>query len=147
MFMPPSTVAASTDATCSVSVPMAIRSCTWNGSLANLRMVRIEPSSDSGGTMTLTREPSARRASTIGEASSMRRPTDETMRSIDTAQVLLGDEAGVGLLDDAVALDVDVVAPVDHDLGDGRVVEELLDRAEAHHVAGDVLHQTLALLR
>ena len=80
--MPPSTVAASTAATCSVIVPMAIRSCTENGSLANLRIVRMEPSSDSGGMMTLTRGPSARRASTMGEASSIRRPTVETMRSM-----------------------------------------------------------------
>ena len=64
-----------------------------NGSLANLRIVRIEPSSESGGTMTLTREPSARRASTIGEASSMRRPTDDDDALDDAAQVLLGDEA------------------------------------------------------
>ena len=52
----------------------------------------------------------------------------------------------LGLLDDAAALDVDVVAPVDHDLGDGGVGEELLDRTEAHHVTGDVLHETLTLL-
>jgi len=34
----------------------------------------------SGGTMALTREPSARRASQIGEDSSTRRPTWLTMR-------------------------------------------------------------------
>ena len=82
MFMPPLTVAASSEATGSVKVPILIRSPTVNGSLANLRMVRIEPSSDSGGTITLTRDPSARRASTIGEDSSIRRPTDDTMRSM-----------------------------------------------------------------
>ena len=57
------------------SVPMAMRSLDTERVAANLRMVRIEPSSDSGGMMTLTREPSGRRASTIGDASSMRRPT------------------------------------------------------------------------
>ena len=46
-----------------------------------------------------------------------------------------------GLLDDAVALDVDVVAAVDHDLVDGGIVEELLDGAEPHHVPGDVLRR------
>ena len=35
----------------------------------------------SGGIMAFTRDPSARRASTIGELSSTRRPTRETMRS------------------------------------------------------------------
>ena len=34
----------------------------------------------SGGMMAFTREPSGRRASTIGEVSSTRRPTRETMR-------------------------------------------------------------------
>jgi hypothetical protein len=38
------------------------------------------PSMASGGAMTLTREPSARRASQIGEDSSTRRPTWLTMR-------------------------------------------------------------------
>jgi len=43
-------------------------------------MVRAGPSIDSGGTMTLTREPSGRRASQIGLASSTRRPIWLTMR-------------------------------------------------------------------
>jgi hypothetical protein len=46
---------------------------------------RIEsrgPSTASGGMIALTREPSGSRASTIGELSSMRRPTPLTMRSI-----------------------------------------------------------------
>jgi hypothetical protein len=38
-------------------------------------MVNAGPSMASGGTMALTREPSGRRASQIGEASSTRRPT------------------------------------------------------------------------
>ena len=40
------------------------------------------PSSASGGMIALTREPSGRRASTIGEDSSTRRPTRDTMRSM-----------------------------------------------------------------
>ena len=40
------------------------------------------PSTASGGMMALTREPSCRRASTIGDDSSTRRPTRETMRSM-----------------------------------------------------------------
>ncbi len=46
------------------------------------RMLRQGPSSASGGMMALTREPSCRRASTIGWASSMRRPTWETIFSM-----------------------------------------------------------------
>ncbi len=49
-------------------------------SFLNFRIVRVGPSSASGGAMTLTREPSGRRASQIGEASSTRRPTCDTMR-------------------------------------------------------------------
>ena len=48
----------------------------------NLRIVSEGPLSASGGTIALTRLPSGRRASTIGEDSSMRRPTCETMRSM-----------------------------------------------------------------
>ena len=47
---------------------------------------------------------------------------------------------------DPVSLDVDVAGAVDHHLGDGGVIEELLDRTEAHDVAGDVLDQPLAFL-
>ena len=79
---PPSTAPLSTVAIDSVRVLSAIRSATWKGSWENLRMVRIGPSNDSGGTMALTRDPSARRASTMGEDSSMRRPTWPTMRSM-----------------------------------------------------------------
>jgi len=39
------------------------------------------PISDSGGITAQTREPSASRASTIGDESSIRRPMAETMRS------------------------------------------------------------------
>ena len=45
-------------------------------------MVSVEPLNASGGMIALTREPSARRASTSGEDSSMRRPTRETIRSM-----------------------------------------------------------------
>ncbi len=49
-------------------------------SFLNLRMVSTGPSMASGGAMMLTREPSGRRASQIGEASSTRRPTWLTIR-------------------------------------------------------------------
>ena len=45
-------------------------------------MVRTGPRKASGGTMALMREPSARRASTMGEDSSIRRPTAATIRSM-----------------------------------------------------------------
>ena len=46
-------------------------------------MVRQGPRSANGGMIALTREPSFKRASTSGELSSMRRPSGETIRSID----------------------------------------------------------------
>ena len=61
--------------------------------------------------------------------------------------MVFGDESYVGPLDQAGALDVDVVTSVDHHLTDRGVVEELLDRTETHHVASDVLHEQLPLLR
>ena len=63
-----------------VAVPKRTRSSTVNGVAENFRMVSTGPTSDSGGMMAFTREPSARRASTIGLDSSMRRPMGEMMR-------------------------------------------------------------------
>ena len=59
----------------------------------NLRMVMLGPRIASGGMMAFTREPSLRRASTIGELSSIRRPSGVTMRSIAplTARSLVKD--------------------------------------------------------
>jgi hypothetical protein len=51
-------------------------------SVLNRRIDIVGPSSARGGTTALTREPSARRASTIGLDSSMRRPTELTIRSM-----------------------------------------------------------------
>ena len=82
MFRPPATPADRAATTWSSSVPIRTRSSAVKGSAANLRIVRIGPSRDSGGRIALTRDPSESRASTIGDDSSMRRPTEVTMRSI-----------------------------------------------------------------
>ena len=66
----------------SVSVRFSIMLRDVMGSRPKRRMDRTGPSSASGGMMAFTREPSARRASTIGELSSTRRPTRDTMRSM-----------------------------------------------------------------
>ncbi len=65
-----------------VMVPSWMRSSAVNGSLAKSRIVSTGPSTDSGGMMALTRDPSGSLASTIGDDSSIRRPTWETMRSM-----------------------------------------------------------------
>jgi len=64
------------------TVPNSISLSIVNGILKNLRMVMTGPTSDRGGMMALTRLPSGRRASTYGLASSMRRPSGATMRSM-----------------------------------------------------------------
>ena len=56
----------------------------------------------------------------------------------DPQQVRVVDEGRVGALDLAVALDVDVVVAVDHDLGDGVVAQQRLERAVAEDVVGDL---------
>ena len=63
-----------------VIVPNLTSCSSVSLSFLNLRMVSAGPSIASGGTMTLTREPSGRRASQIGEDLSTRRPIWLTMR-------------------------------------------------------------------
>ena len=53
-----------------------------NGLAENFRIVMTGPTSDSGGMIALTREPSGRRASTRGLVWSMRRPMGVTIRSM-----------------------------------------------------------------
>jgi len=82
IFSRPRTQAWSRCATGGVMVPNAMRSSTVNGSVANFRIVSREPSSATGGTTALTRLPSGSRASTMGLASSTRRPTRATILSM-----------------------------------------------------------------
>ena len=63
----------------SLSVPALTRSSRSILYFANLRIVSSGPESDSGGMIALTRLPSGRRASTIGDASSTRRPICDTI--------------------------------------------------------------------
>ena len=59
-----------------------MRSCIWSGMAENLRTVKHDPSRARGGMMAFTRDPSGNRASAIGEDSSIRRPTLETILSM-----------------------------------------------------------------
>ena len=104
-------------------------------------MVRTGPTSESGGMIALTREPSGRRASTIGEASSQRRPSGAMIRSMIRRTWSSSSKRDVGLLELAVALDPDLVGPVDHDLGDRLVAQERLDRAEGEQLGDDRFEQ------
>ena len=108
---------------------------------------RIEsagPSTESGGMTTLTREPSASRASAIGLSSSTRRPSGARIRSIASRSARSESNRTSVALDPPPALDVDVVGPVDHHLLDRRVGQQLLQRPEADRVAQDQLADLLA---
>ena len=54
-------------------------------------------------------------------------------------------EPDIGLDHAAAALDVDVVEAVDHDVADGRVLEQRLERAQAEDFVEDLLDDALAL--
>ena len=71
-----------------VSAFSVTRSPALSRSAGKRRMDRMGPSTASGGMIALTREPSARRASTIGELSSILRPTPLTMRSMTRSRCL-----------------------------------------------------------
>ena len=81
-FSRPTTQAWRNRAAWALRVPNRIRSSIWYGSLENFRIVRNGPPMASGWITAFTREPSGRRASTIGVASSMRRPTWLTILSM-----------------------------------------------------------------
>ena len=89
------------------------------------------PSSASGGMMAFTREPSGSRASTMGDDSSTRRPTRETMRSMICSRCRSSRNLTLGLFQHAVALDIDQIFVVDQDVRDGRILQQRLERSQA----------------
>ena len=99
-----------------------------------------------GGMMALNREPLGSRASTIGEVSSTRRPTRETIRSMIWSRCSLSRKTTSDLLDPALLLDEDLLRAVDHDVGDLVVLEQQLERAEAEGLVEDLVDQPLALV-
>ena len=82
MLSRPFTVAANRASAGCDSEPRVTRSSAVMVSAANLRMVSTGPSTASGGMTALTREPSARRASTMGDDSSIRRPMEAAIRTM-----------------------------------------------------------------
>ena len=107
MLRRPRTQALRKSRTAGENVPKAMRSASVNGSCENFRMVSMAPSSATGAMTALTREPSGRRASTSGLASSMRRPTRPTILSMTRRRCASLREAGVDRVDLARALDED----------------------------------------
>ena len=73
-------------------------------------------------------------------------PTQRSDDAVNDAHQVVGAfEGGIGALDLAFALDVNVLGAVDHDLGDGIIGQEWLQRAVAQNLGGDLLEQALAL--
>ena len=136
---------------CRISAPSGVIApnlTSWSSvslSFLNLRMVSAGPSIASGGTMALTREPSARRASQIGEDSSTRRPTWLTMRWQMFSSCWLSRKRMPVLLDLAGDFDEDRAGAVDHDVGDVVARQQRLQRAVAEHVVADVVEQFFLL--
>ncbi len=84
----------------------------------NRRMDRQEPSSVKGETMAFTREPSARRASTMGEDSSTRRPTAETIRSMIRRRCASSRNCAIRALEFAVPFHEHVAVRIHENIGD-----------------------------
>ena len=82
MLMRARTAAASTSSISGEMLFSSTSASAESGPVPKRRIDSAGPSSASGGMIALTREPSGSRASTIGEDSSTRRPTFETMRSM-----------------------------------------------------------------
>ena len=82
MLRRPATASSSRSRPAALSVPSSTSSSGPGRRAPKRRIETTGPSIESGGITTLTREPSPRRASTIGLSSSMRRPSGERMRSI-----------------------------------------------------------------
>ena len=123
----------------------ATRSLAFSRSAGKRRIDSSGPSTASGGMIALTREPSARRASTIGELSSTRRPTPLTMRSMTRSRCLSSWNVVGSRSRHAAALDVDVLVGVDEDVVDRRVAQQRLERSEAEDLVEDVAEDRLAL--
>ena len=132
------TMRCSTSPISGVSDFLLIRSPSMQRIPAELADRNRGPSSDSGGMMALTREPSGRRASTIGDRL-VDAATDSADDAVDDlAQVDVVAEAAVGPVQLARALHVDVLVVVDQDVGDRRVVQQRFQRAVAEHLVLDV---------
>ena len=94
----------------------------------------------------LTREPSGRRASTIGELSSTRRPTPLTMRSMTRIRCLSSWNVVGSRSSLPGALDVDAACSVLTRMSlIARIAQQRLERPEAEDLVDDVAEERLAL--
>ena len=95
--------------------------------------------------MALTREPSGKRASQIGEdfVDAAADLADDALADIE--QLLIVAEPDAGLLNLALDFDVDRAGAVHHDVGDVVARKQWLEWAETEHVIADVVEQFFLL--
>ena len=146
MFLRACTAAPRNVAICSVIEPNPIRSGMPSSFFENLRMVIAGP---------LQRQ---RRDDRVDAAAVLQARVDHRHLLVDApaerrddalddaAQLLVAEEADVAEREVPLALDVDLVDAVDHDLGDRRIVEQVLERAEAERLVHQLLDQLPAVL-
>ena len=97
--------------------------------------------------ITFTREPSARRASTIGVDSSMRRPTALTMRSMICIRCLSSRKTMSVCSRRPFALDVHLRRLVHQDVRHCRILQQRFERPEPEQLVQDVADERLALVQ
>ena len=103
-------------------------------------MVTQGPSTASGGITAWSRDPSGRRASTIGDERSSRRPSgrDDALDEVDDRPRVEAEHDG---FEPPAPLDVGATGTVDHHLGDGRIGEERFERAETGDLVRELLEE------
>ena len=106
------------------------------------RIDRHPPSGETGGMTAQTRDPSGRRASTIGVRAVEAPPERGEDALGDEGEVGGGDVAGTGHV--PVALDPHVAVGVDEHLVDGAVAEQRVERAEPVEAGHGGPHERLA---
>ncbi len=120
------------------------KSSSLRGLAPKRRMDIDGPSRASGGMMALTREPSGRRASTMGEVSSTRRPTLDTMRSMICIRWSLSRNLTSVFSSLPRRSTINLVRAVDQDIADGRVLEQHFERAEAEGLVEHLVDEAFA---
>ena len=95
--------------------------------------------------MALTREPSGKRASQIGEdfVDAAADLADDALADIQ--ELLIVAEANPGPLNLARDFDIDRARTIDHDVGDVVARQQRLERSVTEHVVADVVEQILLL--
>ena len=94
-----------------------------------------------------TREPSASRASTIGDDSSTRRPIAETIRSMMLIKCASSRNCTDVVFENTVSLHVNMPVGVYQNIGDRRIVQKRFERPKPKNFVENFLGQPLPLLQ